>query len=287
VDTSAFDQITSSLTVKLICRPLGPDVLAGTPLEDLEELLDPASDPDLDPWNNPSRVIDADGRNIGMLWFGDWADAMEGSADDLMTRIEPSEILSSTTTILDAVELFGSNDSQEFFYVVHVNEVVGTLRYDDLFHPIGRLAFLAVALEAEGHALSLCQHAPIREQCWLSMSEGRKCKAIELFKLRYSREPKSKQGGDIDRLIACTNLADKANMIWKQRLINPTTRAEILGFFHELKTVRDLCAHPGTHGPIIPQEKLANFISSAKSMRSSLRASMKRLGVSSTRQETI
>jgi hypothetical protein len=65
MDTSVFEQIASSLTVTSICSPLGPDVPASITIADLDEYLDPGSDPNLDPWNNPSRVIDNDGDVVG------------------------------------------------------------------------------------------------------------------------------------------------------------------------------------------------------------------------------
>lgn len=295
MDTSQFEQITSSLTVSSICGPLGPDVPAGTSLYELEELLDPSSDPNLDPWNNPSRVVDPDGRVIGVLWFEAWAwDAEESESsnekleayvvDEIMERPKPYELLSSSTTILDAVELFGTKDST-IFYVTHINQIVGVLRYTDLFNPLGRLAFFALALEIEDLALSLCQFAPVREQCWLSISDGRRSKATDLFRLRHGREPKP--GREVDHLIECTNLVDKANMIWKQRLVAAATRAEVLNFFHELKTVRDRCAHPGTNGALVAQEELARFVISAKRMRDDLRGAMQVQGVPLRRKPTV
>jgi hypothetical protein len=149
-----------------------------------------------------------------------------------MQRLEPNELLSSTTTILDAVEIFGSRPNK-YFYVIHINTVVGIIFYRDLFKPLGRLAFLALALEIE-------DQAAINNKCWLSISDNRRRKAIELFKSRYKREPSlegdAKQNGwarlweqkrdvsDIALLIECTNLVDKATMIWKQKLITPRRR---------------------------------------------------------------
>lgn len=284
MDTQIFEQITSSLTVKSICGQLGPDVRAGSSIEEVEEYLDPGSDSKLDPWNNPSRVIDNDGDLVGILWFEDWYDLdSESTVIDAMQRLEPNEYLSSATTILEAVELF-STKRTKYFYVIYVNEVVGILRYADLFRPLGRLAFLALALEIEDQALRLCQSASIRERCWLSISDGRRRKAIELFKHRYGREPRPAQGGsflEFTALIECTNLVDKAIMIWKQRLVTPATRTDVLGFFNVLKEIRDRCAHPGRDGELVNREKLASFINSAKFMRNSLRESIQSHGVDS------
>jgi hypothetical protein len=295
MDISAFEQITSSLTVKSICGALSPDVPAGTSFYELGELLDPRGDPNLDPWNNPSRVVDSDGRVLGVLWFDHWAGADDWDeqlesdkekfefVDEVMECPKPHEFLSADTTILDIVELFGRNDDA-IFYVTHINQIIGILRYSDLFRPLGRLAFLALALEIEDLALSLCQFQPVREQCWLSLSKGRKRKARSLFKLRYGRKAKPHE---IDRLIECTQLTDKASMIWNQKLVVADTRAEVLRFFNVLRKIRDACAHPGTEGPLLPKEKLAHFVASAKRMRSSLLGSMQTKGVPLVRKKSI
>lgn len=228
-----------------------------------------------------------------MVWFNDYAllgneeerNEAEGepTIEDVMQPLEPNQLLSSSTTILDTVEIFGSK-SNDYFYVIHINDVVGVIFYRDLFRPFGRLAFLALALEIEDQALRLCQSAPINEKCWLSISDNRRGKAIELFKLRYGREPKLNEDepeiflrsplSDLSLLIACTNLVDKATMIWKQKLITPATHADVLGFFNDLKKIRDQCAHPGGQEELLPKGRLAHFVSSAKRMRNSLRESM-------------
>ncbi len=183
--------------------------------------------------------------------------------------------MSSATTILDAVELFGAKENN-YFCVIHVNEIIGVLRYRDLFRPLGRLAFLALALEIEDQAFTLCQSPTLAERCWLSISANRKRKAIEEFMRRHEREPTSTYQ-PFPQLIACTHLVDKAHMIWKQKLIAPATRAEVLGFFHELKVLRDLCAHPGHEYEFpqaLPQERLVQFIKSAKRMSIGLSEAM-------------
>jgi hypothetical protein len=80
---------------------------------------------------------------------------------------------------------------------------------------------------------------------------------------RLSSYTSSDMGRDDDfwhRLIACTHLVDKARMIWKQRLITTATSKDVLGFFQELKTIRDLCVHPGNEAKsleALPKERLA------------------------------
>lgn len=296
MDDSIFEQITSALTVKSLCSPLGPDVPAGTNIEELEAIFPDAHVA----MNYPSRVLDASGDAKGILWFEDWGflEMDEGPTivDEVMDQLEPHQLLSSNTTVLSAVEFFGRRQSF-YFYVIDLNEVVGVLFYGDLFKPLGRLAFLALALEIEDQALRLCQSESINEKCWLSISENRRRKAIELFKSRYEREPnldgdaekgtwirhlleKKRNISDIALLIECTNLVDKATMIWKQKLVTPSTRADVLGFFDDLKKVRDQCAHPGGEAELVPKARLAHFVQSAKRMRNTLHQSMQIHGVS-------
>jgi hypothetical protein len=226
MDESIFDQITSALTVQSLCSGLAPDIPAGSRIEDLEELLPDAQTA----MNHPSRVVDTKGNVIGILWFENWYAIEHGeepySVDEITDNLQPNDFLSASTTILDAVEYFGKKNNH-YFYVIHRNEVVGVLYYRDLFKPLGRIAFLALALEIEDQALTLCESLPIIERCWLSISDNRRRKAIEVFKNRYKREPRS-DGGVSDPfrglqgkrvvpdrvlLIECTNLVDKATMI--------------------------------------------------------------------------
>jgi len=277
-----FEQISSALTVRSICTPLGPDIPSGSTDEDL---LDMHCDPGLDPFN-PSRVLGSDGSVVGIVWFESYACLEhEGEArivDDVMERLNPNEMLSSSTTILEAVELFGSRPNR-YFYVVHVNEVIGVLFYRDLFKPLGRLAFLALALEIEDQALALCRSAAINKQAWQSLSDNRRAMAIELFRRRYGREPNQEQCSDglrqiillktvpdLSRLIGCTNLVDKATMIWKLKLVEGASRADVLGFFNDLKDIRDQCAHPGADEELISKDHLAHFVASAKRIRAAL-----------------
>ena len=112
-------------------------------------------DEGIDISGNASGVVAPDGYVLGILWFEDYHGFEQGEepdVDEVMQRLEPNELLSSTTTILDAVEIFGSRPNK-YFYVIHINTVVGIIFYRDLFKPLGRLAFLALALEIEDQAL--------------------------------------------------------------------------------------------------------------------------------------
>ena len=63
-------------------------------------------------------------------------------------------------------------------------------------------------------------------------------------------------------------------MMWKEKLITPAIRADILGFFNSLRKIRDKCAHPG--GDLyLSTDSLAPFLDAAKCMRSSLHNAIK------------
>jgi hypothetical protein len=63
--------------------------------------LDPRSNPDnpdLDPFNHPSRVIDADDKLVGMVCFENYAEVEDSEADsinvqEIMQPVEPSQLL--------------------------------------------------------------------------------------------------------------------------------------------------------------------------------------------------
>jgi hypothetical protein len=310
MDFSIFEQVTSALTIKSICRPMGPDIPAGTSFEEMVDM----DDQGLDPVSSPSRVVNSDDNTVGVAWFEDYANAAnafehltkdEGAPeiiDDVMQDLEANRLLSSNTTILEAVKLFTEKGSL-YFYVIDINRIIGVLSYKDLFRPIGRIAFLTLALEIEELALDLCQSPKVAEECWLSISDGRKRKSIEIFSDRYRRYPRLKNElrdrisdvelraafddgrdgtaesfwlramgtSDVLRLLACTALSDKATMIWKQKLIEKTSRRDLLKFFRDLETVRNSCAHPGNDEPPLAHDRLAHFVNAANLMRSRLR----------------
>jgi hypothetical protein len=185
MDKSLFEQVASSLTVKSICSPMGPDIPSDVTAEGLQQFYWEEGDPiDL-----PSRIVDKKGDVRGVMLSTDFFNASASFADnDTVTEVVAEELplnqlLSSATTILDAVELFARKEHR-YFYVVHVDGIIGVIFYNDLFKPLGRLAFLALALEIEDLALKLCQSAQFRDRCWQSIPDSRKSYAIKIFELR-------------------------------------------------------------------------------------------------------
>jgi hypothetical protein len=65
-------------------------------------------------------------------------------------------------------------------------------------------------------------------------------------------------------------------------LIAPATQADVLGFFNDLKEIRDQCAHPGGEVELIRKKQLARFVHSARRMRLSLREAIRNLEAKAT-----
>src|SRR5947207_1501610 len=70
----------------------------------------------LDPFNNPSRVVASDGAIQGVVWFEDYLRLSEevgpDTVRDVMESLEPNQFLSSETSILDVVNIFGRTSNR-------------------------------------------------------------------------------------------------------------------------------------------------------------------------------
>src|SRR5438105_4654013 len=103
MDTGLFEDIASTLTVRSICGPLCQDVRSGSTIAEMCGELDPRTNPNLDPFNNPSRVIDDHGRILGIIWFHNYVQLDEAedhdmTVDEIMELIEPNQLISADTS---------------------------------------------------------------------------------------------------------------------------------------------------------------------------------------------
>ena len=167
MEITDFERVAASLTVRSIYTELGPDVPVGSDIGTASEIM---TEIDADPTNAPARVIASDSSTLGMVWYEE-LDGDAGNVNEVMERLTPSDFLPADTTILDAFDLFCSKENN-YFYLLEKNEVIGVLLFSDLFKPLGRLAFLALALEIEQLALKLCQLHGVRERCWATLLQG-------------------------------------------------------------------------------------------------------------------
>ncbi|MEE9216440.1 MAG: hypothetical protein V3U32_03305 [Anaerolineales bacterium] len=160
MEITDFERVAASLTIRSIYTELGPDVPVSSDIGTASEIM---TEIDADPTNAPARVIASDSSTLGMVWYEE-LDADAGNVNEVMERLTPSDFLPADTTILDAFDLFCSKGNN-YFYLLEKNEVIGVLLFSDLFKPLGRLAFLALALEIEQLALKLCQLHGVSQAC--------------------------------------------------------------------------------------------------------------------------
>ncbi len=246
--SSVFSQMASLVTVRDVQTPLGPDVNADTPaLHATEELFDQSCDGGYNAIDRISLAVEL-GRPIG--WFtADLLD-VDGPEDarpvrDLMESIAPSEIISATTSLFDAVDHFSTEDSS-FFFVLDGRRITGTLHYSDLFKPPGLLCFFGLTLHLESSALELCSRTA--EECWNALLASRQDKARKVYRHRYNarprRFPSAVVSESFQEWLACTMFIDKATMIVERNLLGDQSRETIEAVFRRAEQVRNACAHP-------------------------------------------
>ena len=104
VDTH-FEIIASSLTVRSICSPLGPNIELDIDIDDALQMMELEY--------SPSRAIGGGG-TVGIIWYDDLVN--HGALDcGALKRLEPCDFLSADTNILDAISLFHSRQSNPHF----------------------------------------------------------------------------------------------------------------------------------------------------------------------------
>ena len=284
MEITNFEKIASSLTVRLVCSRLGPDIKLG-PDDYVDEYVGDFADATelsiidgklSDDTGGPVRVIETNGTVPAMVRY-EAVFAISEAGEPFFKAFEhlrPSDFLSADTSILDAISLFTSRQYDHLFYILEKNNVIGILYYSDIFKPLGRLTFLALALEIEQLALDLCSMLHLTDQCWEALSKNRQAMARAIYKKRHGHPPKKIKGKyALNEFIECTYLIDKANMIWKNRLIRASSRKSVLGFFHRLDEIRDLCAHAHFEYELeekFPRKRFREFMETARDMKKNL-----------------
>ena len=219
-ENTYFEQINSALTVKSICTKfrlgIPVDMLDYNSKDIWEEFVGYKTD-------EPYPIINDKNQPVGFVWFNEIDENL--SLVETMERLQPSDFLSSNTTALDAINLFVDQNSTHF-YILEKNNIKGVLLFDDFYKPLGRLAFLALALEIEELALLLCQLSSLREDCWTAISTTRQQTARRLYTKRHGKRlGRTKlENLPLKELIDCAYLTDKATMIWKCKLVPAKTR---------------------------------------------------------------
>jgi hypothetical protein len=221
----------------------------------------------LDPMDQIALVEDA-GRIQGWVGF----DMLEPdkSVLECMEHISPDAMLTSDTSLVDAVATFCAS-SQPFFLVLQGNRFVGWLSYSDLHKPPLRLCLFALLLNIERLLLEVALLSP-SESIGL-LSKGRRRKAKDLYTTRGYR---CDQEGEpyAATLLECTMIVDKLTIARKSRNVRDAVPA--LGkaaFCSDIEKLRNEIAHPAFRersSYLLTREKLWRFVEWAETLEREL-----------------
>ena len=269
---SIFRQMAGSIQARHIQRPLGPPVQANDSIGDASDSLSVASfEGGYDPMERISLVLAAD-RPVACIAFED----LEATLKDVSSAAEPilaDDIVSADTPVLELVKLF-SNESRVLYFVLHESQITGTIYYEDLLGSSFKLCLFALTLELEAVALDLALQKP--RVSWSVMSDGRREKAMDVYRHRYKREPDPGRL-PFDHLLGCTTFIDKGTILKKRRLIayGPD---EIDSIFSEAERVRNSCAHTDPEKELgrllLDRASLLGFINKTEEMIDSIRGQL-------------
>ncbi len=221
-------------------------------------------------------LVTVDVSQVGWCGFDIGAFDDGPSVADAMDAISPAQILSDNTPYLKAVEFFRDADPF-FFFVLTERSITGTVHYQNLFEPPGRLCLFALTLELEAAALQLCGH--FANECIASLADERKSKAVEVYEKRYANQREEHVHPRAGDLLRCTNFIDKGRMIAKCKLLIDQGRDKIESIFSRAEKLRNSCAHPiddDDFSAILKRDRLGKFLDEFSSLLASIRGQVPR-----------
>lgn len=245
--SAAFEQLTSTLTVRTVYRPI-PEWTYFDPAVD--EASYALGHPSL-----PVKIFDHNDNHIGFVFPDDIEEENRECVTEGMERldlrgkmetIKPSDYISSNTTIIEAFSLLSVSE-RTHFYVIDKTDHFGILRFPDLTGSIGRIALFSLAIETHEVTLKLCRLPHSVDKGWDGLSRDRKKRLISNQREVYrNKQPQELNRDEKQHVLRKANLRDLAHMIWWAQLLAYDDLAEIRYHFDRLNELRDLCAHPNS-----------------------------------------
>jgi hypothetical protein len=275
-----FHRLASLITVRDIQTPLGPEIACDMTVSEAYEFISVTASEN---GYNPDRLslVTADGIPVGWCGVDIGLHGDGPSVKDEMYAFSPAQMISDNTPYLKAVEFF--RDAQpHFFFVLTERSITGTLHYENLFDPAGRLCLFALTMELEAAALQLCRH--FAKECIASLSDERRSKTVEVYEKRYASQITKQVNPGAGDLLGCTMFSDKGRMIAKCKLLIDQGRDKIESIFSRSERLRNSCAHPiddddsNTSNPntILGRGKLGQFLDDFFSLLASIREQARR-----------
>ncbi len=267
-DLSVYHQMASLVTVRQIQTPLGLEIDFEMTVADAElQMFEAGTEGGFNPVDRISLVVE-NGSPMG--WTAIGYDGVEDPSTvkvgSVAEPIRPSQLITANTPYLDTLSYF-AEEGFRFCFVLDGRRLTGTVDYAGLFKPPGRMCLFALTLELETNALRLCQR--FAKQCFDVLSDGRKEKAIAVWKKRYeskrrySHRPIDDPHDHLGEIVACTTFIDKARMISKCKLVIDRGRDEIDCVFNRAERIRNACAHPvegESFQEVLERKNLGSFL---------------------------
>ena len=205
----ALGKITSILTVKDVLRPFEIKLPPNQPIADsYDKVMEFCIDNDLDPMDQIA-IVEENGKKLAWIAFEDMI--TDKSVRECMQPFRSDIIISSNTSIIDAIKIFCTNDEGTYF-ILEGKELIGYIFYVDFHKPPVRLALFASLLNLEELMLKIIK-INARSSIRL-LPQKRIEKAIEIYKLR--RYKLNEEGKPYNSsLLDCTAMIDKFIIIRK------------------------------------------------------------------------
>ncbi len=265
---SHFYALARLIYVSDICSPFLATFESDRTVADVWEewSIDLCGEDYLDPMEQIALVSEKD-KVIGWIGF----DMLTGETiKDSMEIVKPTSILSSDTTLFDAVSLFAKS-MVPFFFVLKGNRFIGWLSHRDLNKPPLRVCLFAMLIDLEKMLLEVILLDP--KLSIENLSERRKKKAFDVYSMRGY---KYQENGEpfLSKLLECTMLIDKFNIVQRTKsIIDQVPALQKNEFSSQAEKIRNDIAHPGMEDTICnlqTPDALWEFIQWAESMESQL-----------------
>jgi hypothetical protein len=268
METDVFQRIATLVTLADLTSALGPKLDAAMPIRAALELLEAtAATGGYNPMARVSLVADSQGEAGSWVDFQNLATAEDSQVGAAAAAVSAGDMLTDSTTALHAAKLLCLSDRPRFF-VLHNNDIVGTVGFTDLFALPFRLCLFSLTLQLEAAALSLL--ARDADASIAALTEQRRGYAGVVFAKRF--------GSSIDQsclgLLRCTTFIDKAKILSKRKLVAGYSKKRVQSIFSRAERVRNHCAHPdsieGEATSILNKGELSEFIGDAALMTKAL-----------------
>jgi len=252
---SALNRLNELITIRDIMEPIGPDLYTNCDRIDASEIIQKFAEQNkIDPLDAISIVYD----NNNLLGY---TDVIELSSEDPLESpisaavIAPGNIISSTTPLLEALNIFAKSREENIF-ILDGGAIKGFINERSFTKPIFRICILALLLEVEELSLNLINRKPLKSVEVLS--RNRLKKSIETMTNVYRNYFIIKKGKvylkDKDesreptesfpyRILSCTSFIDKGTIIAKRKLLQKYTYKQIRLIFKKMEKIRNSYAH--------------------------------------------